>query len=211
MGTETPIGYDPIQDPIFLYTLVRPIELSIPTYHFIPGEVSPFRWKNGEVAATGIASNLPGMMGIESGAIWLRQSAGRFLFQAGGLVNKYGYYGGLNTQYGISGRLTYQISPGLSLSAFGSYYFGGAPRMGNGVPLAPAMLGYYSRSSFGASIDYQFSKHFGVEAGVQAVQHIGTRRYSPEPIVTPYIQTGGKHKVRIGLPVGQILYHVLKR
>ena len=74
------------------------------------------------------------------------------------------------------------------------------------------MMGFYNVSRFGGYVDYGFSEHFGVDIGAQGVQQIGSTRYELEPIVTPYLKMGhGKSKVKIGLPVGQILYHILKK
>ena len=84
--------------------------------------------------------------------------------------------------------------------------------MANGAPMPPAMIGFYNVSRFGGYVDYGVSENFGVEVGAQAVQTIGTSKYKPEPIVTPYIKAGnGKVKVKVGLPVGQILYHAIRK
>lgn len=75
--------------------------------------------------------------------------------------------------------------------------------------MPPSMMGYYGRSTYGGYLDYRFNEHWGGQAGVQTVQQVGTGKYEAEPIVTPYYKIN--KKVAIGLPVGQILYHVLKR
>lgn len=81
--------------------------------------------------------------------------------------------------------------------------------MANGMPMPPLMLGYYGRSTFGGYVDYHINEHWGVQTGVQTVQQVGTNRYRAEPIVTPYYKIN--KKVAIGLPVGQILYHILRK
>ncbi len=81
--------------------------------------------------------------------------------------------------------------------------------MANGMPMPPSMMGYYGRSTYGGYLDYRINEHWGVQTGVQTVQQVGTGKYEAEPIVTPYYKIN--KKVAIGLPVGQILYHVLKR
>lgn len=186
--------------------------LTLPFYSFIPGEATVFGWGSGRIVAQGFSSVYPGLMKIDSGSIGLSQNLGNFSLYSGVIANKYGYFKGLHTQYGINGSLSYRFSDRLSANVFGTYYFGRPPLMSNGMPMPPAMIGFYNTSRFGGYVDYEISNHFGIEAGAQTVQRIGTSRYEPEPIVTPYIKTGsGKSKVKIGLPVGQILYHVLKK
>ncbi|MDE5750603.1 MAG: hypothetical protein K2H87_07535, partial [Duncaniella sp.] len=180
----------------------RPLDLRIRDY-VTPGQAQLARWNGGMILATGGVASYPGLMQIESGNVGIYQSLGRFTFYAGGKANKYGYLNGLDTQYGLEGDVTYSISPHLSLSVFGSYYFGNTPAM------PPAVMGYYGRTTFGGAFDYKINDYWGVEAGVQAVQQIGTRRFEAEPIATPYYKIN--KKVKIGLPVGQILYHMIKR
>ncbi|MDE6268872.1 MAG: hypothetical protein K2M04_07320 [Muribaculaceae bacterium] len=178
----------------------------------IPGEVTPLTWKNGGVMVRGGRQSLPGMMGIESGEAGIYHEEGRWSMYAGATVNKYGYFQGLHTQYGVTGSVSYMISPNVTVTAFGTYYFNGAPKMGPGLPLPPSMAGYYGQTKFGGIVDYSINERWGVETGVQMVQPTGMRRIEVEPIVTPYYKLGnGKTKVRIGLPVGQILYHVMRR
>ncbi len=76
--------------------------------------------------------------------------------------------------------------------------------------MTPAMLGYYNRNSFGGYGDVALNEMFGVHVGAQMVQRTGTMRYEAEPIVSPYIRAGKKKNIKIELPVGQIMYNVLK-
>lgn len=190
------------------YASIKPLVLDMPTFHFIPGQAELANWNSGGIMATGTVTPYPGLMQIDTGNLGIYQSFGNFSIYGGATVNKYGYFRGLNTQYGVEGNLTYMFSPRLSASVFGTYYFGNNPRMANGMPLQPAILGFYSRSAFGGSIDYQINEYWGVEAGAQAVRQIGSNKYEWEPIATPYYKIG--KKVKIGLPVGQILYHILR-
>ncbi len=195
--------------PLFSYTLVRPLDLHFPIFPFTPGVSSLFQWKSGAIVASGSTRSFPGLMQIESGELSIYQSAGNFRFHAGGIVNKYGYFNGLHTQYGLNGSISYQFTPRLSATLFGEYYFGQPPLMANGMPMPPAIIGYYGRSTFGGYFDFQINERWGVQTGVQTVQQVGTNRYTAEPIVTPYYRIS--KKVAIGLPVGQILYHILKK
>jgi len=190
----------------------RPSELNLPTFSIIPGQASLYSWGGGGIVAAGGTSVYPGLMHIDTGAISIYQQAGNLTIQAGGIANKYGYPFGVHTQYGINGAITYRFSPKISLTAFGTYYFGQPPVIGTGLPMPPAMVGYYGASKFGGYVDYSGSEHVGVMVGGQAVQQVGTQRYEFEPIVTPYIKIGeGKKKVIIGLPVGQVVYGILRR
>lgn len=204
--------YDPVSDPLFNYRMVKPLELNVPELSFTPGQATIFSWRTGEVIATGGRAVYPGLMQIDSGSIGLYQRAGNFSLYAGGIVNKYGYFRGLHTQYGLNGSITYSFSPKVSFTAFGTYYFGKPPIMGGNLPMPPAMVGFYGVSKFGGYVNYDAGERVGVLVGGQAVQQVGTQKYEPEPIFTPYFKVGnGKKKVVIGLPVGQILHGILKR
>lgn len=201
--------YTPALPPLFPYSLAQPLDLHIPTLHFTPGQSSLFNWNNGAIVASGGTRTFPGLMQIDSGGLGIYQSVGNFSFHAGGIVNKYGYFNGLHTRYGLNGSISYQFTPRLSATIFGEYYFGQPPQMANGMPMPPAMIGYYGRSTFGGYLDFQINERWGVQTGVQTVQQVGTNRYKAEPIVTPYYKIS--KKVAVGLPVGQILYYILKK
>ena len=179
----------------------------IPSLSFIPGMSNLYSWRNGSIIATGAQADMPGLMRIDNGAIGVFQSYGNISLYLGAEANKYGYFQGLHTQYGISGNLTYYLSPHFSVSAYGTYYLGGAPTLNGGLPMSPAMLGYYQRSNFGGHINYRINDRYGILVGGQAVQQTLTNKYQFEPIVTPYFKIGN---VEIGLPVGQILNGIIR-
>lgn len=209
---ELSFRYNPMVDPLFNYRMVQPQELNVPGLSFVPGQATIFSWSTGEVIAEGGRAVHPGLMQIDSGSIGVYQRVGSLTLYAGGIVNKYGYFRGLHTQYGLNGSITYSFSPKVSFSAFGTYYFGKPPIMGGNLPMPPAMVGYYGVSKFGGYINYNAGERVGVLVGGQIVQQVGTHQYEPEPIVTPYFRVGrGKKKIAIGLPVGQILHGILRR
>lgn len=212
-GLSSPVEYhreyNPAITPHFSYRFASPIDLHIPDLYFTPGQARLLNWNSGEIITSGGIRSLPGLMQIDNGALDIYQSAGNFTFHIGGMVNKYGYFKGLHTQYGLNGSITYQFTPSLSATIFGDYYFGPPPRMANGMPMPPSMIGYYGHTKYGGYLDYQINEHWGVQTGVQTVQQAGTNRYKAEPIVTPYYKLN--KKVAIGLPVGQILYNILKK
>ncbi len=169
----------------------------------IPGTAFIPLWKNAQFIATGNIQDFPGLMQIQSGTIGINQNIGNLSLYAGAVANKYGYFNGLTTQYGVAGNVRYQFNPNLSFTAFGTYYFSRP----NGYPMIPAMVGYYGVSTFGGYMSYQFNNTFGVDVGAQTVQQFGTNKYYVEPIVTPTVKLG---KVKIGLPVGQILHGIIR-
>ncbi|MBD5226154.1 MAG: hypothetical protein HDS68_09405 [Bacteroidales bacterium] len=181
--------------------------LALPDVASSPGQVTPYSWKGGTIFVTGGTARYPGLMNIDSGAIGVYQRFGDFSLSASGIVNNYGYFRGVHTQYGINGNVSYYFSPNLSATVFVTYYFGTPPVMGGGLPMPPAMAGYYGTSSFGGYIDYRVNDKFGVQVGGQTVQQIGTNHYRMEPIVTPYVKVG---KIGIGLPVGQIVNGLIR-
>ncbi len=151
---ESSFRYNHVTDPLFNYRMVQPQELSVPGLSSTPGQATMFSWCTGEVVATGARAVYPGLMQIDSGSIGVYQSVGSLTLYAGGIVNKYGYFRGLHTQYGLNGSITYSFSPKVSFSAFGTYYFGKPPIMGGNLPMPPAMVGYYGVSKFGGYINY---------------------------------------------------------
>lgn len=116
-------------NPYYTYRMYGPLDLKVPDLTFTPGQSTVFSWYGGELIATGGRVVMPGLMQIESGSIGVYQQVGNFTFYAGGLANKYGYFRGLHTQYGVSGSISYRFSTNVSATAFGTYYFGNPPMM----------------------------------------------------------------------------------
>ena len=79
--------------------------------------------------------------------------------------------------------------------------------MRNGLPMLPAMIGYYDVSSFGGTFNYQLNETLGMSVGGKYEQQFGTNRYSFSPIVTPTFKIG---KIKIGIPIGEIMYDYVK-
>ncbi len=179
----------------------------IPSLSFVPGQSNLYSWRNGSITATGAEMDMPGLMHIYNGGIGISQNHEKISLYLGVEANKYGFYQGLHTQYGITGNLSYYLSPHITFTAYGTYYFGAPPTMSGGLPMLPGMLGYYQRSTFGGYLNYRINDKYGVLVGGQAVQQTGTQKYQFEPVVTPYFKIG---KVVIGLPVGQILNGIIR-
>ncbi len=189
------------------YKPYKSATLQIPSLSFMPGQSNLYSWRNGSIMATVAEMDLPGLMHIDNGAIGISQSYENISLYLGVAANKYGFYQGLHTQYGITGNLSYYFSPHISFTAYGTYYFGVPPTLNGVLPMSPGMLGYYQRSTFGGYINYRINDRSGILVGGQAVQQTGTNRYQFEPVVTPYFKVG---KVVIGLPVGQILNGIIR-
>lgn len=185
--------------------------ISVPDISFYNGIAPIFAWKSGTVMAMGGRASYPGLMQVDSGSIGVQQSADPFSFYIGATANKYGWYNGLYTQYGINGSIDYQATPWMSLSFYGTYYFGQAPKMANMLPMPPSMLGYFGYNKLGGYVDIH-NENVGIQMGGQFVKGTYSSRYEVEPIATPYVKVGrGKNKIVIGLPVGQIIHGLLCR
>lgn len=179
------------------------------SYMMVPGDSAPYSWNGGGLFGEAYSSDFPGLMRYDSANLGVFQTFGDFTVYAGGIANRYGnYWGGVHTRFGVEASMAYQIAPGLAANAFGTYYFGNPHTMPSGLPMTPAMVGFYGRSNFGATMDFQINEHWGVEAGAQMVRQMDTNRFEAEPIATPYYKIN--NKVKIGLPVGQILYHLIR-
>lgn len=181
--------------------------LKIPSLSLIPGQSDLYGWSNGSIMAAGTEMDMPGLMHIHNGTIGAFQNYEKISLYLGAEANKYGFYQGLHTQYGLTGNLSYYLSPHLSFTAYGTYYFGAPPTMNGGLPMSPGMLGYYKRSTFGGYLNYRINDKSGILVGGQAAQQTGTQIYRFEPVVTPYFKVG---KVVIGLPVGQMLNGIIR-
>lgn len=201
-----------INNPLIDDSIQNKSKLELPYQSFTPGHADVFRWRNGGIVASGFSATYPGLLKIDGRTIGLFQRFENLSLYVCGIANKYGFFRGIHTQYGINGSVNYQFTPYLSVIAFGSYYFGKPPVMSNGLPMPPSMIGFYSTSRFGGYFDYCVSENFGVKVGAQTIQQVGTNQYEFEPIATPYINVGNeKHKFKIELPVGQILFNALKK
>ena len=177
----------------------------LPNVCLTPERSGLYIWNNGGIFISGRTVVYPGLMTVDNGALGLYQSFGNLNFSLGATANKYGWYQGLSTQYGLNGNLNYHFTPQLSATIYAIYYLSKPPFMANGMPMPPSMLGYYGYTRFGGYVDYKVNERIGVQFGGQIVKRTYSNRYEAEPIATPYIMVGRKKKIGIGLPVGQIL------
>ena len=170
---------------------------------YVPGFAPLAEWKGGAVIATGSAQSLPGMMGIEHGALSMVQTFGRLTLTASVDATKYAGYRFLYTQYGAHLSLRYALSNRVALVAYGTVYNNGSP-----MEMSPGAAGYYGASSFGGYADITLSEHWGIMTGANAVRQAHTGRYEVEPIVTPYYKV--TDDFWIAVPVGQIVNSIIQ-
>ncbi|MDE7411243.1 MAG: hypothetical protein K2M94_04310 [Paramuribaculum sp.] len=166
-----------------------------------PG-ISPIvSWDGGGITAYGNVSQNPGLMSMATGGISFSQKFGQLTLTMTASADKYGYFSGLQTGYGIGGNLSYRITQNLSLTLFGNYYT-------QLLPLTPAMAGYFNSSNFGGYLSYDFNDRWGVSVGAKTERSLYTGKWETRPIVTPYYKVS--EKVSIGADVGGILYEVVR-
>jgi len=170
-------------------------------YNAIPyGQIA--EWRTGGISAAMGSASMPGLMGVEIGHIWIHQSMGALTFAANADAIKYGYFRGLETQYGFSGSLTYDINEQFSATLFGSYHT--APHRF----MTPAMLGYVSIPTIGGFLDWRINDRWGVEIGAQGYRSPIIRQWRIQPMVVPYFRLNKKAK--LGIDVGGILYNIIE-
>lgn len=95
--------------------------------------------------------------------------------------------------FSTSGSLMYQLSDQVGFKVFGTYGIGNSYGM--------------STHSYGATMSFDMSKRFGLEAGVERYYDPMRGRWETVPIVIPYYRFD---KFTLGLDVGGILYEVLR-
>lgn len=161
------------------------------------GAVMPLVWKGGGILAMGSRTSYSGLMGVEQGELLATHTMGRLTLTGGVSAEKYGYYRGLQTVYGLTGVAVWRFSDNLALTVFGSWY----SRTGF---TGPAMMPYISTSSFGGYLSWDFAEHFGVDAGAQTQYNNYTRRWETRPIVRPYYKFSDGNK--IGIDLGGMIY-----
>lgn len=159
-------------------------------------------WKGAGLSITGGRAALPGLMGINSGAIAFHQDFGRLHFTATGMADKYwmpGMTAGmpmLQTQYGFGGMVSYDVSKSLTLHAFGTYY-------AKNSLVGPALSPYVNTTQYGGYADIRLHKNFGVDAGVRHYLNPMTGQWTTDPIVRPYFKFNNGQKM--GIEVGHLL------
>ena len=120
--------------------------------------------------------------------------------QGGLIANRYHYYRGIISQYGISGQIVYSFNPNLSATIFGTYY--------NTNPfISMAAFPFVPTTSYGGYMTVS-SNRFYVNLGVE-------RRYNPfehkmqtVPIIIPAFKVS--KNVIVELPLGDLTKHLVE-
>lgn len=219
LGLERPVAPGASQESLDLPQFATPV-LMLPE-HFLdvpnpemPLRVNPKFYEADKVSAApylygfwaaGSRSQMPGLMGIESGQIGYMLQAGRFTFMPYASAAKYGYYGGLTSAFGYGGTLSFMINEHLSLTAFGEHY---STRYGYGWgPMNPAVMNAIGSNRFGGFVTWEISEKLGVNAGAQRVYDPARAVWRTVPIVEPYIKI---NKQKLGVDVGGLLYELFR-
>ena len=203
-GNPTPVeGYEqPSPSGGYEYIATAPLQppqpLTVSPYFFDKNAMFP-RIPNlyGYVSH----ESLPGLMGIESAALSYRLSAGNLTFTPSVYANKYGYFGGLSTNVGVGGELTYKIIDKCSLTVFGEYYT-------NALAANPSVMGYMASSRYGGYGTWHITNRWGLNLGAQRVYNSATGRWQTVPIVMPTFRISGNST--IGIDLGSVLYQVME-
>ena len=157
-------------------------------------------WDGASVIVYGSNNQMLGLMDVATGSVSLHQDFGRLHLTGSTIANKYWMpmQSQLYTQYGFGGTIGYELTDAVSLHAFGYYY-------ANNLLVGPAISPYVSTTSFGGYANIRFSENFGSEVGVRRYVNPLSGRWTTSPIVTPYFRVGKRHKLEIGLPLGELL------
>lgn len=88
----------------------------------IYGYMPLWAWKNINIDVSGEQQHYIGLANISSGTMAVDLSLPNLYIRLYGKANKFSYYHGLQTVWGMGGIINYQISRRLSLCAFGEFY-----------------------------------------------------------------------------------------
>ena len=78
--------------------------------------------KDLKFTAVGTYRSYIGLMDVQSVSGNMQYNLGAITMQGGLITNRYHYYRGIISQYGISGQIVYRFNPNLSATIFGTYY-----------------------------------------------------------------------------------------
>lgn len=150
------------------------------------GEISP------NLYGSGSQNTLPGIGRINQVSFMYSWSSDFFDVQAGINAVKYSFLYSTGQSFGTFGTLLYHPGKRFRIKAFGSY--------------SPDSRYNFNRTSYGATIGYDMTDHFGVEVGAQ-------RYYEPQkgwhtaPIAIPYYKF---NKFKLGIDMGGLLYEGIR-
>ncbi len=170
-----------------------------PTANNFAGAALIHGWNNGMIYAEGSHNHYPGMLGIESGSLNLMQRLGNLTLSGSLSANKFGYFRGLSTIYGVSGSASWKFNDRWAFTVFGAYH-------GNANLPYAAMAGYAPATRYGGYFSFNFHEKWGVDLGAQRMQSYGNG-WQTVPIIAPYYRI--KDDVKIQIDMGGILHQLL--
>ena len=156
--------------------------------------------KDLKFTAVGTYRSYIGLMDVQSVSGNMQYSFGAFNMQGGLIANRYHYYRGIISQYGLSGQIVYSFNPNLSATIFGTYY--------NTNPfISMAAFPFVPTTSYGGYMtvgNNSFYMNLGVERRYNTFEH----KMETVPIISPAFKIS--NKVIIELPLGDLVKHVVE-
>lgn len=166
----------------------------------IYGYMPLWAWKNINIDVSGEQQHYIGLANISSGTMAVDLSLPNLYIRLYGKANKFSYYHGLQTVWGMGGIINYQISRRLSLCAFGEFYTRN-PYIGH------AAMPYLPYNCYGGYLRVETSGPVNMDLGVQSRYNAYDRSWETLPIVRPYLNT--KSKVKLGIDFGSPIKNIL--
>lgn len=170
-----------------------------PAYYMTP---TPYQWRTGSVFAAGWAMDNPGLMRTETGIFGIRQQIDQVSVNVFAEANKYGWFNGLDTQWGAGASVTVPVKNDIALTLYGAWY------SGNMSIVQPAMLGYVNSTNIGFYVDKRLSRHWGIKAGARAYRRLTDGSWDYTPTLMPYYRFS--NGAELGIDIGSILYALLR-
>lgn len=152
------------------------------------------QFPNGALFGSGQQTSLPGLGRFNEASLgYLHTFNPRLALQINVDAMKMNMSHITRQAFSTSGALTYQISDHVGFKVFGTYDIGNSYGM--------------STHSYGASMTFDMSERFSLEAGVERYYDPMRGRWETVPVLIPYYRF---NKFTLGLDVGGILYEILR-
>lgn len=154
--------------------------------------------KSGILLGGSSHTTMYGLMDYQNSELNLIKDYGNLRISVGVSANRYMILRNIETQFGISGALSYKINENLSVSAFGQY---------NSNPFYSSMAAYpyIGTSSYGSYFTLHNNKT-GIDLGVKRLYDPFRRQWRTQPIVTPKFKVG---KTTVGIELGEVVGEAL--
>ena len=152
----------------------------------------------GNFVVSGSSESMPGLMGVERGYVGYVFQSGNLTIMPEVFAEKYGYFRGLSTNYGVGGTMEYAFNDKVQAVAFGHYY------TNNLTHPNPAIAGYMPTSNFGAYVSLKMHPNLRMNLGVRRVFMPQYRRWFTAPIIEPTVKIPGT-AVEIGFDIGNVI------